>query len=168
MKRFRPSGETGGPISGAFVFALLSAFAILSILIVLLGARVFRTVEDNAAMNQQTRTPLMYLANKVRSHDTGALVEVFDGPEGSVVSLGALYAGEQYNTYIFYSQGKLMEYFGKADAGFRPEFGEAMLDVSGFSAVLEGDLMALSVVSPDGVEHTLHLLLQGAGEGAGQ
>jgi len=52
-----------------FMFVLFAVFAILSVLIIFIGSGVYSRITENKVINEQTRTTLSYIANKVRETD---------------------------------------------------------------------------------------------------
>ena len=53
-------------ISGAFVFTLLGAFAVFSMLLVVLGAQAYRTTVDGASAHTRKRIAAAFVRNAVR------------------------------------------------------------------------------------------------------
>ena len=51
---------------GAFIFALLAAFALLSLVVVVVGARSYRGINAMAEQAFLSRTGMSYLVGKVR------------------------------------------------------------------------------------------------------
>ncbi len=167
-QRGRSAAAFGGPVKGAFTFALLAAFALLSLLIVLLGARVYRLVEDTSRRNFEQRTALSYVAGKVRALDAAdsVNVETIDGAD--VLVLSAAYGGTRYNTYIYYDGEGLCECFARADRGLNRALGDRLVPLAGFAVSREGSLLLVGVTGTDGTESALSLFLQSsAGEGNG-
>ena len=56
-------------ISGAFVFTLLGAFAVFSMLLVVLGAQAYRTTVDGASAHTRKRIAAAFVRNAVRAQD---------------------------------------------------------------------------------------------------
>lgn len=155
-ERIRP----GSALQGGFTFALLSCFAVLSLLIVLLGANVYRSVETASGRNETARTALSYIAGKVRSFDAKDMIRVDALPEGDVLVLGGLYGGVRYDTYIYESGGYLCECFARADRGLDKNLGDSLVESYGFSADLADGDLTVSIKDQTGAVHSLTLLIR--------
>ncbi len=166
MNGRRISNQGIGAVRGMFMFALLAAFALLSVMVVLVGARVYRAVESRGSENYETRTVLAYIAGKVRALDAEDRIEAVSVGDAQALMLGADYGGKAYATYIYVWDGRLMEYFGRAEREFSPAYGDEIAEAAAFSVTLEGRLLTLSVTRPDGGAETLRLYLQSGEAGA--
>lgn len=155
-----------GAVRGMFMFLLLAAFAVLSVIVVLVGARVYRAVEGRGAENYESRTVLAYVAGKVRALDAAGRITTETVGGADALVLGAAYGGEDYATYIYAYDGRLMEYFGRAGSAFSPEHGEPIAEAAGFDAVIERGLLTVTVARADGGEDSLTLYLQCGEAGA--
>ncbi len=163
-KRYTETGALGG----AFIFALLAAFALFSLLIVLMGARELSSIQAASDGNYSVRTALGYLACKLRSNDETGMVSVREYDGISVLTLSGDYDGEIYDTYIYYYDGGICEYYGSENRRFDPLLGERIIDASGFECEIAGRLVSFSVTDLSGAPHSMCVYLQcGAGEGAG-
>lgn len=156
--------QSVGAVRGMFMFALLAVFAVLSVIVVLVGARVYRAVDERGSDNYTTRTALSYIAGKVRASDAAGRIKTIslDGAEALV--LEADYDGTLYATYIYAHEGQLMEYFGREGREFSLSHGETIGAAGGFTSALQDGLLILSIQSEDGRTETLKLYLQ-SGEG---
>ncbi len=90
-----------GEVRGVFIFALLAAFALLSLVVVLVGARSYRMIDASAEQAFVSRTGLSYLIGKVRGADAADQLEIRGEADVSVLVLGQQIEGERYNTYIY-------------------------------------------------------------------
>ena len=149
-----------GSVRGAFLFALLAGFAILSLLVVLVGAKVYTRIDATGTRNYESRTALSYLAGKVRAADAADAVAVQNENGLSALLLYAEYDGERYVTYLYVYEGRLREYFTRADATFRPSVGEAVAEAVGFDAAISDGLLTLRLTLPDGSDESIRLYLQ--------
>ena len=164
MKSRRMQTETNHIFGELFVFLLLGMFAVFSLMTVVVGANVYRTVTQTTALERQAAVPLSYLANKVRSLDArGAVrVEAHDGI-GDVLVLREEYGGDAIETRIFAQGGVLREQYGYAEDAFDPELSERLMDVEAFTAERTAKGIILSVCMRDGQQETLTLTLRSEG-----
>lgn len=161
-----PSGTRGrGEVRGVFIFALLAAFAVLSLIVVVIGARSYRMINATAEHAYVSRTGLSYLVGKVRAADEADMLALRSEGGMDVLALGALYGGERYNTYIYCDGTQVREYFAKADLAFSPEYGDTIFQATSLRFSLDGALLSIELVDEGAETHTVSLCLQAAGEG---
>ena len=126
-----------------FVFLLYGLFALLSVLLILIGARVYRRTVENTEARGDVRASLSYVANKIRSSDRAAL-ETRSGL--SVLVLTQRAGEEDFETCIYYTGGALKEYLTEAEAPFYPEKGETVTALTAFSFAEEDGLLIVTSV----------------------
>ena len=139
-----------------FVFLLYGLFALFSLLLILIGARVYKRTVENTEARGDVRASLSYVANKVRASDRASL-ETRDGL--SVLVLTQEFEGDLFETYIYYTGGVLREWLAEAGTPFSPEKGETVASLSSFSIEEEDGLLAVTTAGRDGRSHTLHIAL---------
>ena len=154
-----------GEVRGVFIFALLAAFALLSLVVVLVGARSYRMIDASAEQAFVSRTGLSYLIGKVRGADAADQLEIRGEADVSVLVLGQQIEGERYNTYIYCVNDEVREYFARADLAFSPDYGEKILEASSLMFEEEGNLLKIAIVDAGGETHTAAVYLQSTKEG---
>ena len=102
-------------ISGAFVFTLLGAFAVFSMLLVVLSAQAYRTTVDGASAHTRKRIAAAFVRNAVRAQDERGAIAVEDRDGLPVLALSSEWDGERYVQYIYGFQGQLCELFTAAE-----------------------------------------------------
>lgn len=162
MERVRDGREPRGNVQGVFVFALLAAFALLSLAVVLVGARAYRTVNQTADATHISRTGMSYLVGKVRGADAEDAVNILQKDGMDVLALGAAYGGKPYVTYIYCDGSGVREYFAAADIAFDAAFGEEILAAKSLSFSLDDRLLTMTMVDEDGGEHVSKVFLASA------
>ena len=70
------SVRSRGALRGVFIFALLAAFALLALVVVVVGARSYRTINATAEHAYISRTGLSYLIGKVRGADEAGMLTI--------------------------------------------------------------------------------------------
>ena len=161
----RSSLHQRGEMRGAFIFALLAAFALLSLVVVVVGARSYRGINAMAEQAFLSRTGMSYLVGKVRGADAAGQIEIIQEGDLTVLTLGQELDGERYLTYIYCDGTKVCEYFAQADVAFSPDYGEKIFDASGLTFSLEKGLLQISIVDAGGNTHTGAVYLRAAKEG---
>lgn len=131
------------------ILLIFTLFAAASLLLVLIGANVYRGVSARMDENDSIRTSLSYVANKVRTGDETGEIAVED--EGKIRSLvlSSRYDGDVYKTYLYWYRGWLTESFLAADQPFVPGDGEKITRLAGFSVKQTGRLLTVSA-TPNG------------------
>ena len=153
-----------GASQGFSSMVLLGLFAVLSLLTLISGARVFRLVEGNADAAYIDRTAVSYLAGKVRHAGRAGGVDI-DG-EGAVLSLHEEVSGGAYCTYIYSGAEGIMEYYAEASRPFNPALGQTVIEGASFTGSLSGDLLRIKIQGA-GREAELCLYLPAQRGGAG-
>jgi len=161
VRTFLPQKNRGtGAVHGMFMFMLLAAFALLSVIVVLVGARVYRSVDQRSGENYETRTALSYIAGKIRASDASGQVDTAWIVDREVLVLSAEYDSITYVTYIYVHNGRLMEYFGRIDATFAPAYGDMIAKAQDFHCQLDDKLLSFSITGTDGTLRTMTLFIQ--------
>ncbi len=161
----RASAGNRGEVRGVFVFALLAAFALLSLIVVVVGARSYRMINDTAEQAFVSRTGMSYLVGKVRGADAAGQLAIRDENGMDVLTLGQTIEGARYVTYIYCDGTTVREYFARDDIAFSPDYGETIFSASELTLSLSGSLLTIQIVDDDGKAHTASLYLQAAKEG---
>lgn len=160
-----PSVRGRGEVRGVFIFALLAAFALLSLFVVVVGARSYRMINDTAEHAYISRTGLSYLIAKTRGADEAGMISVRNEGGLTVLALGGMYGNERYNTYIYCDGEQVREYFARADLAFSPDYAEGIFAAKELRFSLTGNLLTMELVDENGEAHTASLCLQAAKEG---
>lgn len=161
----RTAINRGGNLRGIFIFALLAAFALLSLIVVVVGARSYRMINASAERAFVSRTGLSYLIGKVRGADESGAIEIRSENGQSVLTLAQQIEGERYLTYIYCDGSAVREYFARADLAFSADYGEKIFDASDMTLSLEDGLLRIEIVDTSGEMHAASLYLQAAKEG---
>ena len=146
MSRKNPPSHA---ISGVFVFLVLGIFAVFSTVMVLLGARAYKSTADRAAEHNAYRIGMAYVRSMVRGNDEeqSVRVETVDGIP--TISMRNVYDGETYVTRLYVYDGKLREWFTEEAEAFVPEFGETVCDMDEMNAEVDGQLLKVSLRARD-------------------
>ena len=149
-----------GEVRGVFIFALLAAFALLSLAVVVVGARSYRMINATAEHAYVSRTGLSYLAGKVRSADESGMLSVQSENGMDVLTLGGNYGTERYNTYIYCDGAQVREYFARADLAFSPDYGEQIFSAAQMRLLLKNGLLTITLTDESGETYAISLYLQ--------
>ena len=130
-------------ISGVFVFLLLGIFAVFSTVMVLLGAKAYKSTADRADQHNANRIAGAYMRSMVRSDDAENALMVEDLGGICAVTMKNEYDDEDYLTRLYVYDGMLREWFSYAGAYFIPENGEAVCEVDEMEAELTSHLLTV-------------------------
>lgn len=141
-----------------FVLTLFCLFAISSILLIILGANVYKKTIENMDSHFNTSTSVSYLTEKIRQSDVtnGLLSGSFNGQD-------ALILEEEYNevaycTYIYSYDGYLKELFIIKDSPFDPSAGQNIIAVNDFKIdPLSDDLYKIIIIDKDNHSVTMDI-----------
>ena len=134
-------------ISGVFVFLLLGIFAVFSTVMVLLGARAYKSTSERTTTHNDVRIASAYLRSMVRSgdQDGAVLVEDIDGVRS--VTLVNVYDEDTYYTRLYAYGGTLRELFTEAELGFSPENGEPVCAADTMNAEIRDGILNVQIGS---------------------
>ena len=117
-----------------FTLALFCVFAASALIVVYIGADVYRSTVDRAEEDFRLNTTLSFVSTKIRQHDNyGAIrIEQFGGSNALVLEQPI---GENiFETWIYFYNGTLRELFtNQANAAtMSPSAGQVLLNVFSF------------------------------------
>lgn len=99
-------------------------FAIFVLALTAASASVYENISGGMEDNHSVRTALSYISTKVRQAE-----------EVRVEENALLITDEGGVSMIYFHNGAVMEYYGEADSGFEPSYGDEMVKAESFEAV---------------------------------
>ena len=116
-------------IDSVFVLIIFSVFALSVLMVLMLGASVYKNMTEITREGQEERTLLSFIWTKVKNSDDAGSVYV-----GEFCGLPALcfdedIGGTQYWTVIYHYDGWVYELFSEKELEFFPEDGERVLEI---------------------------------------
>jgi hypothetical protein len=163
MERSAASVEPRGNIRGVFVFTLLAAFALLSLVVVVIGAKTYRTIYETADKAHSYRTGMSYLIGKARGADEAGMLTLQYDNGLDVLVLGSTYDSQRYNTYIYCDNGAIKEYFAADAQAFDASYGEEILKAQELHFALESQMLTISLTDAAGNTYVSKVALAAAG-----
>ncbi|MEG0935795.1 MAG: DUF4860 domain-containing protein [Clostridia bacterium] len=146
-----------GWMSGAMMFVLLGLFALLSTMLILVGAQAYQRVVLRSQAHAQEQILVGYVMNKARvgEHAGGLRIEDAQGVQALVVSQRIDEA--MYETWIYCRDGQLYEQFKAEEDAFDPEYGEALCAAASFTPKQTGARQYLfEMTAQDGAKYEAH------------
>lgn len=146
MSRKNPPSHA---ISGVFVFLVLGIFAVFSTVMVLLGARAYKSTADRAAEHNADRIGMAYVRSMVRGNDEDQCIRVETVNGVPTISMRNVYDGDAYVTRLYVYDGMLREWFTEESEEFIPENGESVCAMDEMNAEVAGQLMTVRLRAKD-------------------
>ena len=148
-------------MQGVFVFVLLGLFAVMSTLMVLLGAQMYRNTVDHATRNNEDRVLSAYVRSMVRAQDAADAVNIVDHDGVHTLELmETLDDDEGYVTMLYCHDGYLYEWYTGVGHDFTPESGTAICPALSFEPRLEGGLLTVDMTDGKGEPETVQVALR--------
>jgi hypothetical protein len=135
--------------------ALFAVFAVVLTLVLLTGAAAFRTVAAQAEERFESRTPLMYVTQKLRAFDRVDSVQIIEIHDARYLKL----SDENFDIYIYHHDGYLTEFLAFSGDYPRLEIGTKLFKAD--SVEFEWAAESLLRVTIDGSEVYVSLSARG-------
>jgi len=147
----------GRSIDTIFVLIVFSIFAFSVLMVLMLGASVYRNINDISRDGQDERMVLSYVRTKIKNYDIAGSVYVDDFGGAPALFIDERIGDTDYVTVIYNYDGWLYELFSETSLEFSPGNGVRIAEVDnvrfdkaehGLIKVTAGDLSIL--LSPRG------------------
>ena len=161
----KPMHQPPRMMQNVFVLLLLAVFAVLSTLLVLMGAQVYRSTVARAAATNDKRIISAVVRSAVWAQDGGEVrIRSYDGVD--VLEIVDQFEEETYIQRLFCNDGKLWESYTSAEREFDIESGDTLCDLEGFEPSLDGHMLTIRLTMPGGEESELEIYLRAGGADA--
>lgn len=154
-----------GSVNVVFVLAIACLFVVMVLAVLLLGARVYRSVSQSSQAGRDGRTALAYITTKVHSGDSRGDVQVGEFEGQPALFLLEEYDGVEYETILYAWDGWMYELFCEPDSGLVPEDGELLMPCGALTFRLEGELLTVTYTGEGGETASACVALRSGGEG---
>ncbi|MCL2425905.1 MAG: DUF4860 domain-containing protein [Oscillospiraceae bacterium] len=134
MKKF------GRSIDTVFVLIVFSVFAISVLMVLMLGASIYRNINEISTERQNEHTALAYIWTKTRNFDQADGMSVGDFNGVSALLIDENINGTHFRTIIYNYDGWLLELFSDASLEFSLNDGVPVVPADGlhFDAIEHG------------------------------
>lgn len=149
-------------MQGVFVFVLLGLFAVMSTLMVLLGAQMYRNTVDHTVQNNGSRVLGAYVRSMVRAGDAMGAVKIEKHDGVKALAMYDEYDGDEYVTWLYCYDGSLYEQYTSRGDDFEPEAGTAICGVKAFAPEYDGKLLTVRMVDDTGGMCVVQVALRSA------
>ncbi|WP_083258691.1 DUF4860 domain-containing protein [Cellulosilyticum sp. I15G10I2] len=114
-----------------FVLGLLLVFVVSAFMLVLIGADAYKKITRDMESNFERRTPISYIAAKIRGADQKGQVSIVPKEGYDVLVLGQTIEGVDYETWIYAYEGQLYEAFIEKGTPIALADGMGMIEIQG-------------------------------------
>jgi len=119
----------GRSIDTIFVLIVFSIFALSVLMVLMLGASIYRNINEISHDGQSEHTALSYIWTKTKNFDEAESISV-----GDFQGVPALFIDEKigdyyFRTAIYHYDGWLCELFSEVELDFSPQAGERVIRV---------------------------------------
>lgn len=147
-------------MQGVFVFVLLGLFAVMSTLMVLLGAQMYRNTVDRATLNNEGRVLSAYVRSMVRAEDAAQAVTVAEYDGIPALELRETLGGDSFVTMLYCYEDQLYEWYTSDGHDFTPQSGTAICPAFSFEPRLEDGLLTVDMTNAKGEAETVRVALR--------
>lgn len=119
--------KKGVSINSLSIICILGMFTVMSLLLILLGANFYQGLTNKVTENDEIRSSLNYVANKVRfsGSDKADIKEISETKVLEIVQDG-------YIDLIYFYEGSIMEVSVISESDFSPEYGTSIIPIKSF------------------------------------
>ena len=160
----RQKSGTTHEMQAIFVFVLLGLFAVMSTLLVLLGAQMYRGTVEHSEATGETRILSSYVRSMVRAHDAQDAIGIEQHGDITALALREQWGSDTYVTWLYEYEGNLYEQFTDAGREFVPASGDVICPAGSFVPSLSDGLLTLQMTEPSGEDCTVQIALHCGGE----
>ena len=138
-------------LDSLFILLIFTVFAVVSLLLVAIGAGVYQRVVGHMQENNGIRSSLSYVSNKVRSADQAGGIDLRQIDGMSVLCIKDPASTAAVTDYIYFYDGNICEAVTFDEMGFDVKYGSSIAGVKSFQMSLTGGrLLDLSVSDQSG------------------
>lgn len=122
-----------------FILTLFAAFAVLALLVVVFGARVYEGIVKNSETNFSSRSAYYYISQKIHAYDRAGSVDIATVGEYNAIALTNKVGDGSYITYIYPAANTIREITVPDDYAFAYGDGDSILEVLEFEVSITDD-----------------------------
>lgn len=139
-----------------FPIALFFVFAASSLSVLILAANIYASTTHRLAANDENRTALSYISEKIRQSDAGGAIGLSKIDGTDCLTMSAVYNGTPCTTYIYEYEGMLKELFINDGVSVSLKSGKDIMEIVSLSMEqLEDHIYRFTSVNSDGTTSSL-------------
>lgn len=136
-----------------FVITLFCVFAFCALMLVILGAEVYKKTVASMESNYTTRTSYAYISEKIRQKDTSGAVKIAKFGDADAIFLEEKIGEKSYFTVLYVDDGYLKELFTADPERLGAGAGTQIYECESLSAEKVSDsLVRIEVTTPVSTE----------------
>lgn len=153
MKKYE---NTSHSVNVLFVIVLFGLFTILSVMLIFIGSDVYGRITHRQSIDNEVRTCISYVTNKVRNADTQGSIYIEEKEDTKVLVIENDYDTVVLNTLLYYYDGAICEATVVKGDEYSLNFGEKVFEVADFNLEYneEGNIITFQIKDSDGKEYT--------------
>lgn len=152
--RFRTEGRH--IIDLIFPISLFFVFAVSALSVLILAGNVYASTTDRLRINDESRTALSYIAEKIRQNDTNGAITIISVDGTDCLAMSAVYNEVPCTTYIYEYEGTLKELFINDGIPVSLKNGRDIMKLTSLSIErLEDRVFSFTVTDSEGAESSL-------------
>ncbi len=148
-------------MQGVFVFVLLGLFAVMSTLMVLIGAQMYRNTVDRTTLNNEDRVLDAYVRSMIRAGDLAGSVKIENHDGVKALAMYDNEDGDEYVTWLYCYEGYLYEQYTSRNDDFVAASGTAICPAKAFAPKIEGELLTVQLMNEAGELSAVQVALHG-------
>ena len=132
----------------ALVLTLFMVFTLCSLLVIMLGARVYKNTVYNIDQSFSSRTALTFVTKKIRQSEKDSIFV------GELDNIDTILIKEEIDnqeciTYLYFYDGYLCEQFALESADVSVDSGQKLLSLEQFSCTETNDILTIEATGKD-------------------
>ena len=116
-------------IDTVFVLIIFCVFAISVLMVLMLGANIYRSMNDISREGYDERTGLSYIWTKVKNNDEEGRIHIGDFHGLSALCFDEEFDWVTYRTMVYFYDGWVYELFSEVGLDFLPEDGAQIIQI---------------------------------------
>lgn len=144
-----------------FTVTLLGVFALAALFVAVMGAQVYQHNAEKMQANFDTRTSIIYMAEKIRQTPGGNFVKK-DLSGNDALVLIEDFEGTKYESWIYVYDNTLFEVMIEQDAKLTPGEGQAIMNLNAMTIEDKDRLLIITVENSQGDIESLTIGRRGA------
>lgn len=127
-----------------FMLAMFAFIVILSLILVVFGSNIYRSIEQARTADNVSRAGTAYIASRVAASDSADSLSRRQGPEGDMLVLTEIVNGQRYETRLYLHDGGLLEEYAVAGAALDYANATPIVDTEVFSFSYADNVLAVT------------------------
>lgn len=142
------------------VLLIICIFAVSAMVLVNVGAIIYKNIAENNLETFQVRTSLSYVKTKINQYDSVESIKVEEKDGRKQLVLSEYVDDVAYDTIVYFHNGKLLEILHEQGTDFKPEDGFTILSVDKFDISEEGGVIKLEATNKAGESETMFVKIR--------